>query len=238
MWRHAKTSTLNILALLTFALALGTVSCGENEVEPIGENCGGHGEFHGDHCDCDPGYTPTEDGLSCEPIESTETDASDDTESNMSDLVFNPSNGQGSVGQAQDGSQVWLFEAMDGDSILRIELYAGYGAPTAPGVVNLTEAETDYATCGTCIMLRTGCVAHGDHYDCTGTFMPRAEGQVQIDAIGASAGEQLTGELQNIIFQQVSIGQNYATTPVANGDLMRMANWSFDVELDAMDSAR
>ena len=87
-------------------------------------------------------------------------------------------------------------------------------------------------------MLRTGCVAHGDHYDCTGTFMPRAEGQVQIDAIGASAGDQLTGELQNIIFQQVSIGQNYATTPVANGDLMRMENWSFDVELDAMDGAR
>ena len=78
--------------------------------------------------------------LSCEPIESTETDASDETQSDMDDLVFNPSNGQGSVGQAQDGSQVWLFEAMDGGSILRIELYAGYGAPTAPGVVNLTEA--------------------------------------------------------------------------------------------------
>ena len=58
MLRYAKASKFNILALLTFALALGTVSCGENEVEPIGENCGGHGEFHGDHCDCDPGYTP------------------------------------------------------------------------------------------------------------------------------------------------------------------------------------
>ena len=28
----------------------------------------------------------------------------------MEDLVFNPSNGQGSVGQAQDGSQVWLLK--------------------------------------------------------------------------------------------------------------------------------
>ena len=238
MFRYFDARAFHLVSLLSFTLILGTVGCGENEVAPIGESCGGHGEFHGDHCDCDPGYTSSEDGLSCEPIESTETDPSDDTESDMSDLVFNPSNGQGSVGQAQDGSQVWLFEAMDGGSILRIELYAGYGAPTAPGIVNLTEAETDYATCGTCIMLRTGCVAHGDHYDCTGTFMPRAEGQVQIDAIGASAGDQLTGELQNIIFQQVSIGQNYATTPVANGDLMRMENWSFDVELDAMDSAR
>ena len=127
---------------------------------------------------------------------------------------------------------------MDGASILRIELYAGYGAPTSPGVVDLTDAETDYATCGTCLMLRTGCVSHGDHYDCTATFMPRAEGQIQIDAIGSAAGEQLTGELKNIVFQQVSIGQNYATTPVANGDKMNLATWSFDVQLDAMDNAR
>ena len=164
------------------------------------------------------------------------TDATDT--SNATDLTFNASTSKASVGTNQDGSQVWIFEAMDGDKMLRLEFYAAYGAPTAPGVAEITDAETDYSTCGTCIMLRTGCVAHGDHYDCTRTFMPRAEGQVQIDAIGASAGGQLTGELQNIIFQQVSIGQNYATTPVANGDLMRLESWSFDVELEAMENSR
>ena len=66
----------------------------------------------------------------------------------------------------------------------------------------------------------------------------KAAGQEPLIAIGASTGDQLTGELQNIIFQQVSIGQDYATTPIANGDLMRIENLSFDVELEAMENSR
>ena len=63
--------------------------------------------------------------------------------------------------------------------------------------------------------------------------MPRAEGQVQIDAI-EPAGDQLTGELQNIIFQQVSIGK----TMQRRQSQMATSAWKlvFDVELDAMDA--
>ena len=66
--------------------------------------------------------------------------------------------------------------------------------------------------------------------------MPRAEGQVQVDAIGTAAGEQLTGQIRDIVFQQVSIGQDYTTTPVNGGDLHRIESWAFDVQLSALPS--
>ncbi len=213
-------------------------ACGGDSADSD-ESCGGHGVFHGDHCDCDAGYSPSADGLSCEAdeapvdnntgVDNQATDASDAT-----NLTFNPASTKGSVGAAQDGSQVWIFEAMDGDAMLRLELYAAYGAPTAPGVAEITDSETDYSTCGTCIMLRTGCVAHGDHYDCTKTFMPKAQGQVEISAIGGAAGDQLAGELKNIVLQQVSIGQDYSTTPINGGEALNIESWSFDVSLDAL----
>ena len=85
-------------------------------------------------------------------------------------------------------------------------------------------------------MLRTGCVAHNDHYDCTSTFMPKAEGEMHIDAIGAAAGDNLTAELKDLVFQEVTIGQNYSTTPVADGDQLHLEAWSFDVQLEALES--
>ena len=212
-------------------------ACGDDTAEPdVG--CGENGVMHGDHCDCDAGYSASDDGLSCEADEPTANDEpegdSQSAESDAANLTFGPSTATGSIGEAQDGSQVLVFEAMDGDVMLRIELFAAFGAPAAPGIVDITSAETDYSTCGTCIMLRTGCVAHHDHYDCTQNFMPRAEGQVDVSAIGSGVGDRFAGELKDIVFQQVSIGQGYVTTPVAGGDVLALDNWSFDVQLDAL----
>ena len=206
------------------------------------ETCGGNGVFHGDHCDCDAGFSPSADGLSCVADVDTDADTTDATNqntdatdtSNATDLTFNASTSKASVGTNQDGSQVWIFEAMDGDKMLRLEFYAAYGAPTAPGVAEITDAETDYSTCGTCIMLRTGCVEHGDHYDCTKNFMPRAQGQIQMTAIGGTAGDQFAGELKDIVLQQVSIAQDYTTTPVAGGEELNIDSWTFDVSLETL----
>ena len=201
--------------------------------------CGEFGTMDGDRCDCDAGYSASADGLSCEadePIQADQPDA--DSQADASDdavsLAFNPSSATGSVGEAEDGSQVLIFEAMDDGVMLRLELYAAFGAPTSPGTVEMTTAETDYSTCGTCIMVRTGCVFHHDHYDCTQNFMPRAQGELHINAIGSGVGERFTGELKDLVLQQVSIGQGYVTTPVAGGDVLSLDSWSFDVQLDAL----
>ena len=233
---QATHSKIGLAPVIILSMLMLSACGGDTDVD---ESCGGHGVFHGDHCDCDAGYSPTADGHSCEADEvaADDTSATDNQTGDVGDatnLTFNPSTTKGSVGAAQDGSQVWIFEAMDGDAMLRLEFYAAYGAPTSPGVAEITDAETDYSRCGTCIMLRTGCVAHGDHYDCTKTFMPQAGGQIEVSAIGAAAGEQFAGELKNVVLKQVSIAQDYSTTPVSGGESLVINSWAFDVSLDAL----
>lgn len=231
---YSKVGLLPVIFLGMLMLS----ACGD-DTTGTDETCGGNGVFHGDHCDCDAGYSPSADGLSCEAdeVSADDTNAGDNQTSDVSDaanLTFNPSSTKASVGQNQDGSQVWIFEAMDGDAMLRFELYAAYGAPTSPGVAEITDAETDYSTCGTCIMLRTGCVAHGDHYDCTKSFMPKVGGQIEFTAISGTVGEQMSGELKNIVLQEVSIAQDYSTTPVNGGEALSIDSWAFDVSLEAL----
>ncbi len=146
------------------------------------------------------------------------------------DLVFEPSSVQSATVIAEDGSQVWLLEAVDGDAVLGMELYEGFGSLTSPGVTPLTAVETSYETCGTCVILRTGCVAHGDHYDCAKTLMPRAEGEVHIDAISKVEGSTFAGALLGLTFQEVTIASNYKTQVVAGGEELYLAQWIFNTK--------
>ncbi len=51
--------TKKIAAFPSLFLLLGFVACSSDSDN--GEECGGHGELHGDHCDCDQGYEPDHD---------------------------------------------------------------------------------------------------------------------------------------------------------------------------------
>lgn len=135
--------------------------------------------------------------------------------------------------QLTDGNRAWVLRATDGRSQLSIELYEAYGSATEAGTVALTETEGNYATCGTCIVLQTGCEAHGSHFHCDATFMPRAEGNLRIDALGAGPGERLAGELQQVVFREVTIAEDYTTSPVSEGELLELNSWSFDAVLEA-----
>lgn len=232
-----------VASLLTgFALSTG---CGDDE-GTIEQVCGGHGERHGDHCHCDAGYVLSEDEQSCVAPDGEdghghehEQDAgggdsghehSEDA-GHEGEFEFASSELSASTGMADDGTQFWVLEAIGGDVVLGMELYEAFGGPTSAGVVEIGEAETDYASCGTCLILKTGCEAHGDHFHCERSFMPRAEGQVHLDAIGGAAGEHLTGELLGVVFQEVNIGEGYETEPVQGGEVLQIEAWSFDVEL-------
>lgn len=207
------------VAPLLTGLLLATAGCNGGGDE---EECNGHGELHDDHCDCDDGYVRGEDETTC-----VEGDAEG------GDLTFAPATVDGVVGAAQDGSAIWQIDALDGETLLGVEMYASYGAPTSPGTVELTGVETSYATCGTCLVLQTGCAAHDDHFHCDHTFMP-SEGEVHFDAIGANVGDQLTGELHEVVFQEVTIGDDFETTPVEGGAELHLHEWAFDVTLGAM----
>jgi hypothetical protein len=147
-------------------------------------------------------------------------------------LVFAPSDPKAATGESDDGKRVWRLEAVDDDMVLRLEIYEAFGGPVSPDVVEITAVETNYATCGTCVVFQTGCVAHDDHFDCDRTFMPREGGQIALTSLGA-VGAQLTGGLVSLGLQEVTIGADYETQVVSDGDTLDLDDWSFDVLLDA-----
>ncbi len=273
-----KCSKWTSLVTLAFSFTLLSSGCADDAAA----DCGGHGELHGSHCDCDAGYAPSADGMSCVAASTSEAeglkggeahsdhDHSDHEHSNHEEtgattqgsssaeeqgladeqgategegsddeievgdeaaLSFNPSTVQASSVTANDGTRAWMLEAVDGDVVLSIELYEAFGGLTTPGAAPLTSPETSYSTCGTCLILGTECVPHGDHYDCARVFMPRAEGEVRLDAIGAGDGQQLSGELLGLVFQEVTIAANYDTQIVAGGELIYLDMWAFDTTL-------
>lgn len=224
---------------------------------PVEIDCGPNGELHVDHCHCDPGFKPSANGMTCEPEgmrppppDMTPPDAMVDMgmQDDMSPpddmgmpgdaapidqppLDFNAMSVRAGTGAADDGTQVWQLEAMAGETRLRIEIYEAFGGPTAPGVVPFTDTEASYATCGTCLLVETGCMAHGDHFHCDRVFMPRAMGELQLSAIGTMDDARLAGELRGVVLQEVTIDQEYRTEPVANGATYRL-DWSFDAAIE------
>ena len=180
-------------------IALGSGCVGDEAKDLI---CGGNGERHGDHCDCDAGFILSDDGSSCDP------DPDYDDSQYEGDFVFAPSEVQALTSTESNG-QVWLLEAVDNSVQLEIEIYESYGGLSSPGSITIDEAEMNDATCGACIVLQTGCAAHGEHSHCERTFMPLAGGEFYLDKTGTNAGDEFTGELLGVKLQEVNIGQDY-----------------------------
>ena len=214
---------LNIQKITSLLLFVGIGSSCTNGSSNE-EICGGNGEMHDGHCHCDDGFTISEDGTSCETSQNSEYGG---------DFIFSPSSVQASTGMSNN-EQVWILEAMDGGTQLKIEIYESYGGISSPGSITIDDTESNYATCGTCVLLKTGCVEHGDHYDCEQTYMPKEGGEVHIEKTGTSAGDDFSGQLLGIIFQEVRIGQDYQTTPVSDGSQLELAPWTFETQLDEL----
>ena len=218
------TNAIALVALAVLASGCGNTSSDEmtddnnHDNHANHNNHDNHSENHDNHADNHADNNDSEDAGPDEP----------------SMLAFDPPLERGSVGTGEGGDHLWLLEAVQEGTILRLELYEAYGAPTQPGSVTLNAMETNYATCGTCIILQTGCEAHGDHLHCDATFMPEAGGTVNIDEIGTSVGSSLTGSLEGITFREVSIAQDYETSDVAGGQRLLLSPYNFDVTLEAL----
>lgn len=143
-----------LLAFLLTGLVLGA-GCADDNTAADPER-GGHGELHADHCHCDPGFAVSDDESSCVPepdgVSDQDHDAGNDHDHGSDaghgdgdvELSFAPSETRAATGTADDGTQVWLLEAADGDAVLGLEIYEAFGGPTSPGIVDVTDAETSY----------------------------------------------------------------------------------------------
>lgn len=201
-----------------------------------------------DGAECDEGYVA--DGSSCilqistgdadpknDPESPDDADGPTDTDNSNDvtpqDLEFTPANAQGAT--TVGDPQVWVLAASQDDVLLRVEVLESFGGPTAPGVTDFGDAETSYETCGTCVILRTGCSAIGSEVTCEKTFMPRVGASIAIEAIGPRPGDRFSGTFRNLEFQEVTIAAaDYATQPIAGGERMLLDEWAFDVELDSL----
>ncbi|HUT78751.1 MAG TPA: hypothetical protein VM285_13735 [Polyangia bacterium] len=105
---------------------------------------------------------------------------------------------------------VWVSDAQD--TALNVELYASFGAPTAPGTYDIDATEADYATCGICLLV------FGDSG--ATTYMPVADsGSITLDdyTIASPVGTTFSGSF-DVEMQEVTIADGtYATTPVEGG---------------------
>lgn len=210
--------------------------------------CSGHGTPHGDHCHCDPGFRPDpSDALRCTPASDAGGDAGSDagrTDDAGADapgpdasegldgasaalrreLTEAPSRAR--FGTDPNNDRVWQLTAMGQTVVLRIEIWESDGGPTQPGTFELGADETSYATCGLCIVLETGCVAHGDHAHCERTFLPTAVGRVELQQLGETGGH-MQGRLRDLVLREVRIGSSLETTDVPGGQTLHIESWSF-----------
>ena len=162
-----------------------------------------------------------------EPEPETEPDPEPETELTLADAEV-----AAQTLVNHDGHRVWLLDARADGHQLRLESYAEFGGPQAPGRFAIDAREADYATCGLCLVLRTDCADGGSA--CGATWMPVPDsGAVEFAALGVEEGEALTGAVEGLRLREVTIDpDNYTTTVVPDGAEIALADWAFDASLE------
>lgn len=223
--------SLPALAGLCAAAMFMSIGCSDSE-----ENveCGGNGQLHDDHCHCDPGYTPTEQELSCVAVDAG---MAEDTGGDPNQLSFTPFDTAVGVGTTDDRATSWILAASHNDYYLSLEIRDGFEPGNAPLTVEFAEEQTQLSTCAVCLVLKTEGYSEGGGLRCEQVFMPRTEGSLEMDAIGGSQYETFSGALHDMAFQQVDIVDDLTTVPHSAGGVRYLDSWDFRVRLDSLDNA-
>ena len=128
----------------------------------------------------------------------------------------------------------WVLIAKADDTWLYVENYPGFGGASGPETRKLKKKDTNYGTCGVCVLLKTGCQPHGNHSHCAATFMPETGGSVTFDELGSAPGEIWSGSLSAMTFVEVSMdSETFETTPIEGGETVEFDGYDFQVTLEA-----
>ena len=125
---------------------------------------------------------------------------------------------QATQSRAQANEGGWLFEATNDDlsEFVNISSFVNWQGPTVPGVYNLSGI--NYRDCGLCLLAGTNCSGGSCE-----TLYYAHEGTVEVTSTGTEDGVTVAGALRNVVFEEVTIGDDYTTTRVPNG-----STWCFD----------
>ncbi len=110
-------------------------------------------------------------------------------------------------------------------NVIQIQSLSDWNGPTSPGVYSLDGI--NYADCGLCLLAYTGCTDEG----CDKTLYAQ-EGEVEFTAIGLATGDQVTAQLRNVVFREVTINEEtFQSTEVPNGQTWCVNDLPIDQEL-------
>ncbi len=117
--------------------------------------------------------------------------------------------------------------------LLLIEFYYGFGDPpplTGPGtyVLATTAVEQNYATCGTCVSIASGCDEVAG--TCAKRFFATA-GRIDVEEFGA-VGEPFSGVASGLTLVEVTIDPDtFLSSPVPGGEGWCIDSYSFDTAM-------
>lgn len=101
---------------------------------------------------------------------------------------------------------------------LQISFFHFMGGMEAPG--NFTFTGENYADCANCAMMFTGCTSNG----CSTKFLAES-GTLNLTTMN---GSQIGGTLTDMRFTEITIDQNYVSTPVPGGETWCVPSYSFN----------
>ena len=136
---------------------------------------------------------------------------------------------EGTNTRAQGNTKGWSFEAANGGgtTFLSISSLSDWNGPMNPG--NYSLDGINYKDCGLCLLAGTGCSSDGQ---CSKLFYA-SEGNVDVTSVGKVEGETLAGALQGVVFEEVTIAEDYTSTPVAGGETWCFNDYSFSAAIAA-----
>lgn len=126
-----------------------------------------------------------------------------------------------------------IFQAMTAEpepiDILMVELWAGLGGPSDVGTYTITDE--NYSSCALCVLIEKGCTQDAEgNVACEQTFLATSGG-LQVDLYGDAAGESLAGTLTTVEAVEVTIGEDFVSTPVDGGDTWCLDDFDFSAEV-------
>lgn len=109
--------------------------------------------------------------------------------------------------------------------VLNLEFVEANGGATAPGTFVFDD--TNYNACGNCLTLWMACDENLGN--CQKKFMVQ-EGTLQVDTFGESGGT-LAGHIDDAVLVEVTIDDNFVSTPVANGETWCLDRYEFSTTI-------
>ena len=147
------------------------------------------------------------------------------TDASCSQSGFAAGTESGAIGS----SEQWAFQAYkpDGTAFVSVSSLADWNGPMTTGSYSLDGI--NYKDCGLCLLAGTGC---DGGQNCSKVFYA-SEGTVNVTSLGAAEGETLAGLLEGVVFEEVTIAEDYTSTPVSGGDTWCFNEYAFNETIAA-----